>query len=326
MWSILGLAPGAKYCQRLGELLIWITKDKLLKENIKTNIYNFYDDFFGGDNNKQLSNKTRDAFNSTCNQCNVIIKSSKSKPLRQKGKILGVHADTTNMTFSIPSDKVIDYNDRIDKAVSTGYCTVGEGENIFGILMYYSGLIWPLKAMLRALIRLIYFNCRNERNKNKIMILSERVIRDLKLFRFGINNMNGINIEYIIAPPHDCIELYTDASLTGIGAYCNGSWIKMDLPMNMRNWDIGLLEGFALICAFRSFKKLLKHKNIRIYVDNIILYCCVKLKWAQNNVMMCFIYCMVKMAMNINADFGLIGYQPKITGLPIIYLVIKWKN
>ena len=102
------------------------------------------------------------------------------------------------MTFSIPSDKIEKYNNKINKAIYNGYCTVGEGENIFGVLMYYSGLIWPLKAMLRSLIRLIYFNCKKERNKNKIMVSNKIVIRDLKSFKFGINNMNVLKLNILL--------------------------------------------------------------------------------------------------------------------------------
>ena len=82
--------------------------------------------------------------------------------------------------------------------------------------MYYSGLIWPLKAMLRSLCRLLYYYCKNSRDKNKYVSLNYKVIRDLKLFKFGLNHMNGINIYHIIAPPTDCIEMYTDASLSDI--------------------------------------------------------------------------------------------------------------
>ena len=135
------------------------------------------------------------------------------------------------------------------------------------------------------------------------MILSQRVVKDLKLFKFALQHMNGVSIYHIVSEPTHCVELYTDACLTGIGAYCEGDWIYMPLPPYMQSMNIAILEGFALVTAFKSFEPHLYGKNVRIYVDNMVLYCCVKLKWAQNNVMMALIYTLAMLAIEFKCRF-----------------------
>eukprot|EP01084_Bolivina_argentea_P106087 189957_1 len=122
-------------------------------------------------------------------------------------------------------------------------------------------------------------------------------------FGDALDCFNGLPFSFVNGCPTDRIDMYTDACLKGIGGVCDGHWIQFDLPSYMQSWDIALLEGFALVTAFKSFSELVSGKCVMLYVDNMVLEACVKRKWAWNEYMMSLIYTLCMMSMNMNCRF-----------------------
>eukprot|EP01084_Bolivina_argentea_P183413 316494_1 len=122
-------------------------------------------------------------------------------------------------------------------------------------------------------------------------------------FRDALDCFNGLPFSYVNGCPSDRIELWTDACLKGIGAFCEGHWLNWDLPVEMQSWDISLLEGFALVTAFDSFSDILAGKNVLIYVDNMVLQCCVERKWAMNDYLMSLVYTLCMLSMKVKCRF-----------------------
>ena len=71
----------------------------------------------------------------------------------------------------------------------------------------------------------------------------------------------------------------------------------------MSSWNIAHLEGLALLIGFGSFQHLLKNKDIMIHVDNAELVACLVNKWAQNTMMMAFVYELCMLSIKFKSRF-----------------------
>jgi ribonuclease HI len=123
------------------------------------------------------------------------------------------------------------------------------------------------KAVLpgKLLLRNAYRDLAGRQSWDDYLILSQPCRADLAWWDQAIENWNG----QVLFPSQVDIQLHTDASGTGWGAYLEGQEASGLWTRHMTQTSINYKELMAVMCAVKSFKHLLINKHVQILSDNV---------------------------------------------------------
>lgn len=190
----------------------------------------------------------------------------------QRIKFLGFLFDSSAMQMSLTQDK----KDRIRlqtlKLRSRSYCKIREFARIVGTLVAACPAVpygWlHLKRLETEKFRYLKLNYNNY---NRYMTVSQKLNAD---FNWWIDNINNSK-QAVKDIPFD-LEIFTDASTTGWGAYCNGVrtngfWTQAEIQHH-----INYLELLAVFYGLRSFATRQSYlRRILLRVDNMTAIACI---------------------------------------------------
>ncbi|KAI9555020.1 reverse transcriptase [Daphnia sinensis] len=94
---------------------------------------------------------------------------------------------------------------------------------------------------------------------------------DLEWWIHNLNEMNGKDF----FPKSPDIEIFSDASLSGWGAVCNGVTTRGPWTTTQAKLHINSLELTGALYALQSFAGSMRGLSIRIYLDNTTAVCYV---------------------------------------------------
>ena len=250
----------------------------ILVENVYLRTLRHYlDDFFGGHKDK---NKAWDQFTTVQGwfvRLGIPTRASKCVPPSQLCKILGWLYDTVDQMVKVPLDKVEKYCNLIDAIVVRGSSDKKELERVVGKLQWASYAIFPGKAFIRRLEKLMYLPGLKYGQKVR---LSRFVIEDLKWWSWALRKLNGVPFEWLLKSHNSNFDvvIWTDAS-SKIGM---GGWSSLGRSFQLR-WSqtilkkvkklrsglkIQFMELLGLIIAAKIWAPQLKYKTVEFRIDN----------------------------------------------------------
>lgn len=103
----------------------------------------------------------------------------------------------------------------------------------------------------------------NNKNYDKIIHISPDVLSDLTWWQHHIIQAR----QSIISKNYD-LEIFTDASLSGWGAVCNGQKTYGFWKNSESSWHLNRLELLAALFGLKSFMKKLHNCTILLRIDN----------------------------------------------------------
>lgn len=179
-------------------------------------------------------------------------------------KYLGFIFDSTEMTMELPPDKREKIQIRILKIINCNSCKIIKFAKLLGLLtsacpaVKYGWLYTKLleRAKYHALLS-------NNQDYNAEMYISQEIKTDLKWWLAKVpNSKNDLKRDVF------SLEIFTDASLSGWGVFCEGKtafgwWTILDTDNH-----INYLELQAIFYGLKCFANRLSNCNILIRTDN----------------------------------------------------------
>lgn len=161
----------------------------------------------------------------------------------------------------IPKSRIRKLKRDIHRALAQEQVKVRVLARILGQCVSMTKAVLPGKLLLRN----SYRDIAGKKSWDDFLVLSQPCRDDLEWWNHAIDQWNG----HILFPNQIDTQVFTDASNSGWGAFfedkeASGVWTEA-----MARTSINYRELMAVMCAVKSFKHSLKHKNVQILSDNV---------------------------------------------------------
>lgn len=194
-----------------------------------------------------------------------VINYKKSSLLpQQECKFLGFIYNTTNLSVSLPIDKRCNIAQLVKKFISLPPCTIREFAQLIGVLTAACPAVkygWLYTKTLERQKYLLLNRFHN--NYNSKIKLERYILNDLNWWSQNIFTCTN----FVVAPDFE-LEIFSDASKTGWGAFCDGNRAHGSWKETERECHINYLELLASFLALKTFAKKLSNCSILLRVDN----------------------------------------------------------
>uniref|UniRef100_A0A1Y1ME70 Reverse transcriptase domain-containing protein n=1 Tax=Photinus pyralis TaxID=7054 RepID=A0A1Y1ME70_PHOPY len=184
---------------------------------------------------------------------------------------LGFTFDSVNMTIGLPEEKRTKILKWVCFFKRLRKCKISKFAQFIGLLTSACPAIkysWVYTKNFERTKHLALVS-RNY-NYNALMVLPSDLSLDFIWWQNNITvSCNPLNKDDF------CLEICTDASLSGWGAYCKGDSAYGWWTSEFQNKHINLLELQAILFALQCFTVDLNNKNILIRTDNTTALACI---------------------------------------------------
>lgn len=230
-------------------------------------------------------------------------------------QFLGYIFDSREMTISLPENKITDILKLLSKTKNKHLLRIRTFASLVGKLVSISPAInygwFHTKPFEIVKIKNLQSN---NMNYNKKMIIPQELNQDFDWWLMNINNTGKS-----ILSKQFSLEIFSDASMTGWGAHCNGQKAKGFWNKDDRKRHINYLELKAAYYGIKSFSKTARNCNILLRMDNVTAIATInrmgsikykqlnniaKLLWNYCEINKIFIYASyINTKENVEADF-----------------------
>lgn len=182
---------------------------------------------------------------------------------KQSCRYLGFIFNSLDMSIALPEDKRINIARLLQKFQSLPSCTIRDFAHLIGTLTSACPAIKYGWAYTKLLERQKFLALQKYGSYEKKFRPAKEILPDLVWWLKNINTAKNS-----IGPLSFDLEIFTDASLSGWGAYCNqnrvnGSWKDCE-----KSFHINYLELMAIFLSLKCFAKHLQNCTILLRVDN----------------------------------------------------------
>lgn len=193
-----------------------------------------------------------------------------SKPT-QCIKFLGFQFDSVEMTNSLPWDKQQKVLKNISKWKNKKYCTIRKFSKLIGTLIsscpaVQYGYLHAKEMKHEKFVALK----QSHNNYDAVMKLPEKLLPE-----FNWWEKNILSSKKDIKDKPYAFEIFSDASLTGWGAICEGTKTNGFWNEEERSFHINYLEILAAYNALRSLAKTRNNIRILLRIDNVTAISCI---------------------------------------------------
>ena len=177
---------------------------------------------------------------------------------------LGIEIDAANSVIRLPKDKLFQLRVLVSEWLEKRKCTKRSLLSLIGTLSFACKVVKPGRMFLRRLIDL----STTAKKLHHHIDISVSIREDLKMWRIFLDSWDGQS--FIPEPPvtSSTLELFTDASLRGFGAFFKGNWFSIPCPSLAPKTHISFLEFFAVFAAISTWCNYLANKQIIVFTDN----------------------------------------------------------
>ena len=274
-----GIKTGSALCERVTDIL----RDIMTSRGCA--VHNYIDDVIGVDakNDAQLSFATLKAL--FC-YLGIPINPDKLEPPSQWLICMGIMVDVEKGQISIPEDKLLEIKNICNQWASKTFATRRQLQSLLGRLLYIHKCVVPAWLFVNRMLQVM----RNTPIGQKIW-LTEKFHQDLRWFNKFLLNYNG---KVVMDINHPSMDVFVDASLSGVGAKWNENVYASGYPNSFcNNLTIVHFEVHILV-ALRLWAHCWAHTKIHIFCDNLavvntlnsgriqdeFLMACARILWA----------------------------------------------
>ena len=214
--------------------------------------------------------------------------------------MLGIQADTTDMTVQHPLRKRREATELIYKVLFHGSYTIPQHESLVGKLSHLAEYAWPGKAFINRLQsqNTILVN-RHGRNPNLIITMPPWEEKDFQWWLKYIDAVSRTSILHMFDMARPTTELFFDGATNGerpswaphIGAWYRGSFISMPVPAHLcdqwvsdidgtpKAMQIAQFEALAIIVGLHNMADQLgQHKKVLLRTDSMHVMAAIRNK------------------------------------------------
>ena len=136
--------------------------------------------------------------------------------------------------------------------------------SLTGLLNFACKVVRPGRIFLRRMIKL----STTVMELKDIIELSDDAKLDMKWWNDFLHQWNGKAIMLRTVEAKVDVQIFTDASLIGMGGIKNKQWFSVNWPEGWSNMHINVLELFAVATAIIMWLDKYYNCNVLIYTDN----------------------------------------------------------
>ena len=257
-----GLRSSPALFNRLANALEWI-----MHHNYHvTHIIHYLDDFFtAGPPNTNTCQSNMDAMARACSVINAPTKPEKTEGPSTTITFLGIQLDSMTMQASITAKRKEELLVAIADILTKRTCTKQQLLSVIGKLAFTCKVVPPGRIFLRCLIDL----STTVGPIHHHVTLNSEARADLSWWKQFLPDWPGSSLllesHWSLAPD---MELYTDASNRGYGAFWAGKWLSTTWPPAQQGLSIAWRELYAIVVACSTWGKHWKRKRILFHCDN----------------------------------------------------------
>lgn len=188
---------------------------------------------------------------------------------RQICKFLGFIYNTVDMTLSLPEEKRKGIMQFVTKFTSLPKCSIRELSRFIGMLTAACPAVRYGWLYTKSFERQKYLALQKHGDYETKIKLTDTILPDLKWWKHNI-----MTTKNVLRPDKTFdLEIYTDASRTGWGAFCNGKranggWKRDELSLHINH-----LELLAVFFGLKCFASTHSNSSILLRVDNTTALC-----------------------------------------------------
>lgn len=183
-------------------------------------------------------------------------------------KFLGFIFDTCKMTLSLPEDKKRRILDKTEKMITTKVCSIRHFAEYIGLLTSACPAVLYGWVYSKLFEREKFFALNGSDEYDRSMNVPTSLHCDMKWW-----STNIMSSYCPIRKNNYVLEIYTDASLTGWGAVCNGESTGGNWKLSEKSLHINTLELKAAFKGLQAFATNLTNCEILLRVDNTTAIC-----------------------------------------------------
>jgi hypothetical protein len=257
-----GLRSSPALFNMLADALQWI----MHRNYHVTHVIHYLDDFFtAGPPDTNTCQSNMQAMIQACSAINVPIKPEKTEGPSTTLTFLGIQLDSVAMRASITTERKQELLAAISHLYPKRTCTKQTLLSLIGKLAFACKVVPPGWIFLRRLIDL----STTVGPIHHHVTLNSEARADLNWWRRFLPGWPGsslmLNSEWSLAPD---MELYTDASNTGYGAFWAGKWFNTTWAPPQLNLSIAWRELYAILVACATWGTQWKRLKILFHCDN----------------------------------------------------------
>lgn len=233
----------------------------------------------------------------TCRKANFEISSSPGKVVWPSTVIefLGFILDSERMEIRISEARKQEIMQELISFLALSHCTKRHLLSLIGKLGFASRVVRAGRTFIRRLIQV----ASSTKYLHHHVCLSATAKRDIQWWLLFLPRWNGISLmPSPIVDTSESIQLFTDASLVGLGAVCGTAWWVLaisEIPC-LQGHTIAYLELFAVVTAIATFSTHLQGRTILLHCDNAVIVSAVNKGTCRCPKIMCltralFYYC-----------------------------------
>lgn len=183
---------------------------------------------------------------------------------QQTCRFLGFLYNTVDLTLSLPSDKRSNILRLIHKFMNLPTCSIREFSQLIGVLVAACPSVKYGWLYTKSLERIKFLALQEHGTYEAKIKLPISILPDLRWWEHNVAQSNNT-----MRPKENFeLEIYTDASRTGWGAFCkgrraNGGWTETELLSH-----INYLELLAVFMGLKCFARNASHCSVLLRVDN----------------------------------------------------------
>lgn len=179
-------------------------------------------------------------------------------------RFLGFIFNSNSMTIELPREKRQNIGNQIKRYLKYHSCTIIEFAQLLGLLISSCPAIKYGWLYTKPLEKAKFFALKlSQGNYNDTMLVSNESKEELKWWLEAIQkSKNDLRTDNF------SLEIFSDASLSGWGAYCRGKSVFGWWTMSQTKHHINILELHAIFFGLKSFASNLKNCSILIRTDN----------------------------------------------------------
>ena len=209
-----------------------------------------------------------------CKRLGLPMADSKIEGPIQCLQFLGLELDTVAMEARLGAKRLGDLVALLEDWKGKTQATTTERQSLAGILNFAATVVAPGRTFLQRIFADIRQRGRKGgRYADKAYHISSALQADLDWWRAFASDWNGVSI-LVPGPWSHAKELFTDACLTGWGAYyqgrwCRGEWTAAERAQSIRikRESMPYLELRALLLAVTAFKEQWHGKRVIFRCD-----------------------------------------------------------
>lgn len=202
-----------------------------------------------------------------CSELGVPIAEDKTVGPSTMVTYLGIEIDTQEQTIRLPVEKLTEIKLLLHKWGRKKKCTKRELLSLIGSLSFACKVVKPGRMFLRRLIDL----STTVSHLNYHISLNSEAKLDIKWWSEFIDEWNGCAL--FQAPLVTSLELnlFTDASNSGLGAVYGAHWFSEPWPARFLQFDINYRELFAIVAAVFTWGNDWCNRQVLFYTDNLVI-------------------------------------------------------